>query len=163
MSRGRCARTGTHDALPTKPQLFAELYMCDVLPWADYATAQTNVFGVHVYSGAADQEHAAPASPTHKPEGRDPDLLLLAADTGKEKFEWMHIIEEARRARRLARRAPRRRPPADVRCSAAGGRLRVRATRWGPSWPKRRWRPRSLAAGASPRCATTLTTTRPAR
>ena len=85
----------THEALPSRPQLFAELHLCEVLPWADYATAQQNVFGVHVYAGV-DAEHALP-SPRKGHEGRDPDLLLLAADTGKEKFEWMQLIEEARR------------------------------------------------------------------
>ena len=28
---------------------------------------------------------------------REPDLLLIAADTGREKFEWMDAIEKARR------------------------------------------------------------------
>lgn len=90
----------THEALPSKPQLFAELHMCEVLPWADYATAQQNVFGVHVYAGV-DAEHAVPSPRRGEGgnghEGQDPDLLLLAADTGREKFEWMHVIEEARK------------------------------------------------------------------
>lgn len=97
----------THETLPSRPQLFAELHNCEVLPWADYATAQQNVFGVHVYAGV-DAEHALPSSRREGGKGHDggrstggttggPDLLLLAADTGKEKFEWMHLIEEARK------------------------------------------------------------------
>ena len=84
----------THDGLLTKPQLFAQLYMCEVLPWADYATTQQNVFGVHCHLPLETVDPRTSASSAAS--DREPELLLIAADSGREKFEWMHAIEEAR-------------------------------------------------------------------
>ena len=102
---GTLIYANSREALTVAPKLFVHLIPgCEVLSWADKATPHNNVFALRL-------------PPTEA--GEESELLLLAADSPREKFEWQVSAK-----RRPGCIGGQRKEGVDAKRKAPGGRTR---------------------------------------
>jgi hypothetical protein len=72
--------------LNVQPKVFAEIYGCEARPFADDGHGHSNVFAIRL-----------PVKDEDAPSENNFEMLLLAADTPREKFGWLDAVTQGSR------------------------------------------------------------------
>ena len=92
--------------LATQPKLFAEIAGCEVHPWSEQATWRSHVFAVHLLgqsgqnggqSNGKSKDGSSRSDDDSAHGGRTPNgvmMLLLAADSPRDKYAWIDAITQ---------------------------------------------------------------------